>query len=75
MPFYPGHGRKQAANIDISSWTNKAHIIVPDSKPVLQSIDLKEKDLNIDSDESDTEEMTEDIVYLERHSRAHFQII
>jgi hypothetical protein len=70
LPIYPGNGRKQLSNIDISSWTNKANIIVPESKVILaEQIEMFSIE-EVENFESDAEELTDDETYLIRHEKA-----
>ena len=75
IPVYPGNGRRQSSHIDISSWTNKANIIVPESKTLepsqyfalpSASFFLNEREIC----ESDSDELTDDETFLIRHEKA-----
>ena len=71
LSFYPGSGRRQANNIDITQWTNKANIVVPTSSKNQES--HNEELLKVSEfcdEESEGEELTDDSSYLKRHERA-----
>lgn len=68
-------------SIDTSAWRNQAHIIVPESKQIDKeeckdlSRSLLFSEIEHDEEESESEELTDDEVYLERHYRSLLNIL